>query len=49
VPLVLPLLRIGEAQLLAYQGQREVAVAVVNLIKRAFVGAAAFITRGSPG
>ena len=40
--------QMGEAQLLAHEGQRQMASALVNLIKRAFLGVVELITRSAP-
>jgi hypothetical protein len=40
--------QMGEAQLLAHEGQRQMAAALVNLVKRAFLGMVELVTRSAP-
>jgi hypothetical protein len=39
--------QMGEAQLLALEGQRQIAVALVNLTKRALLGMVELVTRSA--
>jgi hypothetical protein len=39
----------GKAQLLAYEGQRQVAVAIADVVKRALLNLVGLIARSSPG
>ncbi len=40
--------QMGEAQLLAHEGQRQMAVALVSLIKKALLGMVELVTRSAP-